>query len=87
MAVMRPHPHPSGDPSTSKSVIDTRIVGRLCQNVFNVHRKYVGSGGFSVSVSAPDLFAASRVNVNCFLGAESSSASSRFLRVGGIPNL
>lgn len=87
MAVMRTHPHPSGDPSMSQSVIDTSILGALCQNVFNVHWKYVGSGGFSVSVSAPDLFAASRVNVNCFPGAESSSASSRFLLVGGTPNL
>lgn len=45
-----------------------RILGRHCQNVFNVHWNYVGSGAFSVCCFSPDLFAASRVSVNCFPG-------------------
>lgn len=53
--------HHSYNSSVGKSVMDTFILSRHCQNVFNVNLKYLSLGGFSVSaVFTPDLYAVSR---------------------------
>lgn len=53
--------HRSYNSSVGKSVMDTFILSRHCQNVFNVNLKYLSLGGFSVSaVFTPDLYAVSR---------------------------
>lgn len=52
--------HHSYHSSVGKFVIDTFILRRRCQNVFNVTLKYLSLGGFSVSaIFTPDSYAVS----------------------------
>lgn len=79
--------HHSYNSSVGKSVIDTFILRRHCQNVFNVNLKYLSLGGFSVSaVFTPDLYVVSRAGERklFFLRAKSSSApdTQNFVIVG-----
>lgn len=80
--------HHSCNSSVGKSIIDTFILRRHCQNVFNVNLKYLSLGGFSVTaVFTPDLYLSQEVeSVNYFLRAKSSSAphTQGFVIIGSV---
>ena len=75
--------HRGYNSSVGKSIMDTFILSRHCQNVFNVNLKYLSLGDFSVSaVFTPDLYAVSRAReYKLFPEGESLSCSLR-MRMG-----